>query len=64
MTEAQMEALTSLCERYKVPFRPEHYRPTFDLPSDWVAGWVGGYEIQEEHPTIYVGCSPDGRISS
>lgn len=55
MTDAQRAALTSLCERYGVEFDASHYRPTFDLPSDYVAGWVG---------TIYVGVSPDGRVSS
>jgi hypothetical protein len=64
MTEAQRKALTALCERYNVPFAEEHYRPAFDLPAGYVAGWAGGSEIQAEHPTIYVGCSPDGRISS
>jgi hypothetical protein len=39
-------------------------RPTFDLPSTWLAGWVGGEAIQATRPTIYVGCDPEGRISS
>jgi hypothetical protein len=60
MNQVQEEALRSLCERYKVPFNREDYRPTFDLPSDWVAGWVGG----QGHRKLYVGCSPEGRISS
>lgn len=64
MNEAQTKALRDLCERYNVPFNPEHYRPDFSLPSDWVAGWVGGFAVQSEHPTIYVGCDPEGRISS
>ena len=44
---------------------------TFTIPSErrqpfrWApVGWVGGVEIQAEHPTIYVGCSPEGIISS
>ena len=53
--DTQATALRTLCERFNVPFIPGNYRPTFDLPSDWVAGWVG---------PIYVGCSPEGEISS
>lgn len=59
MTDAQRAALTRLCERYGVEFDASHYRATFDLPSDYVAGWVGGTA-----GTIYVGVSPDGRVSS
>ena len=64
MTEAQDKALRDICARYHVSYRASDYRPTFDLPSDYVAGWVGGYEVQTEHPTIYVGCDPEGNISS
>jgi hypothetical protein len=64
MTEAQRTALQSLCERYRVGFDPTHYAPSFDLPDGYVAGWVGGYAIQEQQPTIYVGCSAEGHISS
>lgn len=76
MTDAQREALTALCERYKVPFNEGDYTPAFDLPDGWVDGWVGGVEHasrwvdpttgQYEHKagTIFVGCDPEGRISS
>lgn len=64
MTEAQEAALQDLCSRYGVEYSAEHYAPRFDLPADYVAGWVGGYEIQESQPTIYVGCDGEGRISS
>jgi hypothetical protein len=57
MTPAQEQALRSLCERYGVAFDAEQFKPTFDLPSGYVAGWVGGDKL-------YVGCSPDGQISS
>lgn len=55
MTEAQEAALRDLCARYKVTFDPDNYHPTFDLPTGYVAGWVSN---------LYVGCDPDGRISS
>jgi hypothetical protein len=61
---AQERALKSLCERYDVDFKEEHY--TFataslvGLPSDYVAGWVGG----EQGRNIFIGCAPDGAISS
>ena len=55
MTDEQRAALVELTERFNVPFDPDNYRPTFDLPSDWVAGWVG---------PIYVGVDPEGRVSS
>jgi len=56
MTEAQQKALHDLCNRYDVPFDPANFRPTFDLPEGYVAGWIGD--------KIYVGCDPEGRISS
>jgi hypothetical protein len=55
MTDAQREALTALCERYHVPFSEDDFHHPFDLPPGYVAGQVG---------PIYVGCAPDGRISS
>lgn len=60
----QQAALRGLCRRYNVAFVAEHYRPQFDLPDDWVAGFIGGWAIQKEHPTLYVGCSPEGEIHS
>lgn len=61
---AQQAALAALCMRYDVEFVAEHYTPQFDLPDGYVAGWVGGYAIQKEHSTIYVGCDEEGAISS
>jgi hypothetical protein len=55
MTDAQRTALTNLCDRYSVPFKEEEFHPRFDLPDDYVAGWVG---------PIYVGCDAEGAISS
>jgi hypothetical protein len=55
MTDAQRNALTALCERYHVPFSEDAFRYAFGLPAGYVAGQVG---------PIYVGCDPDGRISS
>ena len=60
----QEQALRALCDRYRVGYDPPHYRPAFDLPKVYVACCCGGPDIQAEHPTIYVGCSPEGRISS
>lgn len=78
MTDAQREALQNICQRYHVAFNEDDYKPAFDLPDGYVAGWVGGREhgfvwradpsggLTERGPktTIYVGCDPDGRISS
>lgn len=55
MTDEQVTALTALCERYRVEFSADNFRPSYSLPDGYVAGWVG---------PIFVGCSPDGRISS
>jgi len=55
MTNNQVIALSNLCERYGVDFDPANFLPRFDLPAGYVAGWVG---------TLYVGCDPDGAISS
>jgi hypothetical protein len=64
LTIEQDGSLRAICERYDVGYDPNHYQPTFDLPEGYVAGWVGGAEIQAAHPTISVGCSPEGMISS
>ena len=64
MTTEQTTALTGLCQHYGVEFRATDYTPRFDLPAGYVAGWAGGWDIQATHPTIYVGCSPEGAISS
>jgi hypothetical protein len=55
LTAAQVDALLRLCGRYSVAFNPAAYRQPSDLPTGWVAGWVG---------PIYIGCGPEGRISS
>ena len=52
LTAAQDEALRGICERYYVAYDPNHYQPTFDLPQGYLAGWVGGRDIQATHPTI------------
>jgi hypothetical protein len=61
MNEEQRAALQNLCDRYHVPFNEDDYRPTFDLPEGYVAGWVGGVA---GNSALYVGCSPTGEISS
>jgi hypothetical protein len=55
LTPEQEAALRDLCDRYKVEFDPTNFHPRFDLPAGYAAGWVG---------PIYVGCSPEGAISS
>lgn len=64
LTEAQESALRDLCDRYKVQYSADHYHHTFDLPEDYVAGFVGGYEIQATRPTLFIGCSGTGEIHS
>lgn len=57
MTDPQRVALLQLCHRYGVPFDEDSFeRDPFDLPTGYVAGWIGSH--------IYVGCSPEGHISS
>ena len=63
-TEAQARALFGICERYGVTYNPADYWRDSSLPAGYVSGWVGGHAIQAAHPTIYVGCSPEGAISS
>jgi hypothetical protein len=55
MTEQQESALRALCARFNVEFDASTFHGQFDLPAGWVAGQVG---------PIYVGCSPEGGISS
>jgi hypothetical protein len=81
LTDAQIEALKNLCDRYGVEFRESDYTRAFDLPNGWVNGWVGGIECRTQEwneiaqawvrrdprvhkLTIFVGCDPEGRISS
>lgn len=63
MTSAQEATLRKLCGQYSVTYDPAHYRPTFDLPDGWVAGWIGG-PSQHGRKTIYVGVAPNGEASS
>lgn len=56
MTDKQVTALRALRERYNMTFDPTAFKPRFDLPAGYVAGLISG--------TLYVGCSPDGRIMS
>jgi hypothetical protein len=55
LTAAQHKRLRQACADYAAEYDPANYQPTFDLPTGWVAGWVG---------PIYVGCSPEGDIHS
>ena len=55
MTLDQEHALAAKCRDYKVAYIPGSFKPAFDLPDGWVAGWIG---------PIYVGCSPEGAIHS
>lgn len=76
MTELQEKALRDICDRYGVTFDAQDYQPSFDLPTGYVAGWVGGIHHSvdfttrggKDHDTpmstIYVGVSPEGEISS
>ena len=66
MTDAQELALRRLCDRYGVRFSVDHYLPQFDLPEGYVAGWIGGsqHAWSKSQPTIYVGVSPEGKVSS
>lgn len=57
MNEIQEEALRFLCGRYNVEFKQENFQLNpYGLPEGYVAGWIGAF--------IYVGCAPDGAISS
>lgn len=56
LTDRQRANLSRLCDRYDVPFQAKNFGPDFSLPRGYVAGMIG------EH--IYVGCSPEGDISS
>jgi hypothetical protein len=60
LTEPQHQALTDLHRRYRVKYDPDHFRPAFDLPTGYVAGWVGGLSEKK----LYVGVSPEGDVSS
>lgn len=60
MNDAQRAALQRLSDRYDVPFDVHDWEnEPFDLPPGYVAGWIGGSAHK-----LYVGCDPDGIISS
>lgn len=61
LTEQQRDALSRLCERYGATFDASEFHHPFDLPQGWVAGWVVSGNTGQG---IYVGCSPEGDISS
>lgn len=59
MTDKQDQALRRLCSRYGVDFDTQTFRKASridGLPDGYVCGWVA--------KRIYVGCSPEGEISS
>jgi hypothetical protein len=58
--EGQARALFALCERYGVVYDPAHYWRDSSLPAGYVSGWVGGPSERR----LFVGCSPEGAISS
>lgn len=61
MNAKQRTALQKLCDRYNVQFVESDYVVNpFDLPAGWVCGWIGG----GSDPKLFVGCSPEGHISS
>lgn len=55
MTDAQDAALIRIHTDYQMHYDPTEWTHPFDLPSGWVAGWVG---------KTYVGVSPEGSIHS
>jgi hypothetical protein len=55
MTLRQVIALAKATDGRGIGFDASDYRPAFDLPTGYVAGWVG---------PIYLGVSPEGDISS
>lgn len=61
LTEDQLTALTGIHDRYNGTFDPSAFAPAFDLPAGYVAGWVTDANGRQ---AIYVGCAPDGSISS
>lgn len=64
MTVEQELVLRRLCDAYRVTFDDGDYlRNLFDLPSGYVAGWIGGH-LGNPGRTIYVGVSPEGDASS
>ena len=62
LTVPQENAIRSLCDRYNVRYMASDYLPQFDLPKGYVGGWVGGPSQRDK--TIFIGCDPEGRVSS
>lgn len=63
MTSKQVKALRSICERYEVEYDSKHFPESgrlMGLPEGYVSGWVGGVP----NCNIYIGCSPEGELSS
>lgn len=69
MNMRQQATLYNLCQRYSVKYDAEDY---YVYPADqwmmagWAEGQVGGIDhvAGSEHPTIYVGVSPEGQAHS
>lgn len=60
MNDAQRAALQRLSDRYGVDLDVHDFEvEPFDLPPGYVSGWIGGSARK-----LYVGCDPDGCISS
>lgn len=73
LTEAQVESLRDLCDRYGVEYSPDHYHvypPDSVMMPGWAEGFIGGQtHAPKEYggtdkATIYIGCDPDGRCHS
>lgn len=66
LTDEQERALRDLCRRYHVNYDAADYGTQFDLPPGYVAGWLGGIAGHQgpNGPTIYVGVSAAGEVSS
>tara|TARA_Y100000310_G_C20352542_1_gene655075 strand:- start:119 stop:298 length:180 start_codon:yes stop_codon:yes gene_type:complete len=59
MTGKQIKSLRSICDRFEVEFDSNNFPEAGNLdglPDGYVCGWVG--------TSIYIGCSPEGEISS
>lgn len=55
MTDAQREKIRYLRTRVGESLNFDEWKPMFDLPEDYVAGWAGG---------VYYGVDKEGRASS
>lgn len=65
----QQAALWGLCSRYDVEYQETDYlvypANSVMMPG-WAEGWIGGFQhaAGTEHPTIFVGVSPEGEVHS